>query len=126
MYPCPCCGFETLHEPPGSFEICPVCFWEDDLVQLVYPDCAGGANKCSLIDGQRNFARFGACEKRFQRSVRKPKENRSSGWRPLDRKCDRYLNWESDADNRLWQSVKDIEELCLYYWETGYWLLARD
>lgn len=26
---CPCCGFLTLDER-GTFEICPVCFWEDD------------------------------------------------------------------------------------------------
>jgi hypothetical protein len=28
-YPCPCCGFVTLGER-SAFEICPVCFWEDD------------------------------------------------------------------------------------------------
>ena len=34
-YACPCCGFLTLDEaPPGTFAICPVCFWEDDDVQF--------------------------------------------------------------------------------------------
>ncbi|NLK46035.1 MAG: hypothetical protein GX297_05205 [Treponema sp.] len=29
-YPCPCCGNRTLSQPDyGSFEICPVCYWED-------------------------------------------------------------------------------------------------
>lgn len=28
-YRCPCCQFRTLHER-GGFELCPVCFWEDD------------------------------------------------------------------------------------------------
>lgn len=28
-HPCPCCGFLTLGER-SNFEICPVCFWEDD------------------------------------------------------------------------------------------------
>jgi hypothetical protein len=28
-YPCPCCGFVTLSER-SVYEICPVCFWEDD------------------------------------------------------------------------------------------------
>ena len=28
-YACPCCLFTTLGER-GGFEICPVCFWEDD------------------------------------------------------------------------------------------------
>lgn len=26
---CPCCAYETLAEKSG-FEICPVCFWEND------------------------------------------------------------------------------------------------
>ncbi len=34
-YACPCCGYLTLTEkPPGTFAICPVCFWEDDEVQF--------------------------------------------------------------------------------------------
>ncbi|MFJ2958342.1 CPCC family cysteine-rich protein [Streptomyces sp. NPDC087270] len=28
---------------PESFEICPVCFWEDDGVQFRWPTLAGGA-----------------------------------------------------------------------------------
>jgi Cysteine-rich CPCC len=28
-YACPCCGFLTLDER-GGYDICPVCFWEDD------------------------------------------------------------------------------------------------
>ena len=27
--PCPCCGYLTLDER-GGYEICPVCYWEDD------------------------------------------------------------------------------------------------
>lgn len=30
---------------PGSYEICPVCFWEDDRVQFRWPAMSGGANK---------------------------------------------------------------------------------
>ena len=29
LHPCPCCRARTLHER-GSFECCPVCYWEDD------------------------------------------------------------------------------------------------
>jgi hypothetical protein len=71
-YPCPCCGHLTLGEPPGSYEGCPVCFWEDDVVQLRWPTWAGGANKPALIDAQRNFAAFGACEERFLTPDRAP------------------------------------------------------
>ncbi|MEW2117243.1 CPCC family cysteine-rich protein [Streptomyces sp. NPDC005474] len=40
---------------PGSYEICPVRFREDDGVQFRRPTMAGGANKVSLVDVQRNY-----------------------------------------------------------------------
>lgn len=34
-YKCPCCGFYTFKQKPaGSYDICPVCFGEDDMIQL--------------------------------------------------------------------------------------------
>ncbi len=60
LYPCPCCGQLTLHEGKhGSFEICPVCKWEDDRVQWKNPDEAGGANKVSLNEARENFKKYG-------------------------------------------------------------------
>ncbi|MBS7426825.1 hypothetical protein KHP59_01710 [Virgibacillus sp. 19R1-5] len=48
-YTCPCCGYKTLNEePPGTFEICEICFWEDDYTQFADPDYEGGANAPSL------------------------------------------------------------------------------
>ena len=44
---CPVCG-RTVFEQVGKYEICEVCGWEDDPVQLADPDFAGGANKLSL------------------------------------------------------------------------------
>ena len=29
-----------LNEPPGSHDICSICFWEDDNIQLRWPDYA--------------------------------------------------------------------------------------
>jgi hypothetical protein len=73
MYPCPCCEFLTLGEPlPGTYEICPVCYWEDDNVQADDPNYAGGANHISLEQAKRNFAQFGAIAREFLKSVRKP------------------------------------------------------
>jgi hypothetical protein len=72
--PCPCCGYLVFAEPPGSYEICPICFWEDDELQLRFPTLEGGANSPSLIQAQKNFVEFGACEKRFQKNVRTPNE----------------------------------------------------
>ena len=34
MKPCPCCGYLVFDEEPGSYSICPICYWEDDAVQL--------------------------------------------------------------------------------------------
>ncbi len=51
-YPCPCCGCHTLSEAEASYEICPVCGWEDDLVQKEDPDFAGGANESSLNEAK--------------------------------------------------------------------------
>ena len=73
MHKCPCCSFLTLCEnPPGTYEICPVCFWEDDGVQFSDPDYVGGANHISLNQARRNYAEFGAAEHRVLKWVRKP------------------------------------------------------
>ena len=85
-YTCPCCGYKTLGEPPpGTFDICPICFWEDDSVQFEDPDFGGGANVPSLRQAQENFQRFGACEERFKSKVRQPAadELKDASWRPL-------------------------------------------
>ncbi len=73
-YACPCCGFLTLdEEPPGTFDICLVCFWEDDAVQARDPSCAGGANTVSLTEARASFAAIGASEPRFSGDVRPPR-----------------------------------------------------
>lgn len=44
---CPVCGKHTFPER-DSFEICPICKWEDDELQINQPDYDGGANYISL------------------------------------------------------------------------------
>ena len=68
---CPCCGYYTL-PGAGAYDICPVCFWEDDPVQEEDPDLAGGANDLSLREGRENYKKYGACEERFTKHVRVP------------------------------------------------------
>ena len=71
-YPCPCCGERTLLEkPPGSFDICPVCGWEDDKVQFESRDFRGGANSVSLREAQENFRRFGRAKPGVLSQIRK-------------------------------------------------------
>ena len=58
MYPCPVCGYLTFAEPPGSYDICVICHWEDDALQLEYAtSLAGGANSITLADAQSAFQR---------------------------------------------------------------------
>ena len=72
-YRCPCCGYLTL-ESEGCFEICPVCFWEDDGQGNNDADVVrGGPNGClSLTEARANYERYGAVERRFVRNVREP------------------------------------------------------
>jgi Cysteine-rich CPCC len=84
---CPCCGYKTFSEEVnGQYEICEVCFWEDDPIQLKNPDYVGGANRVSLRQAQKNFVEFGASEKEMVKNVRAPKinEERSDNWKVLE------------------------------------------
>ena len=48
---CPCCG-KTL---VGEYDICDVCSWENDPIQLNNPDFQGGANQMSLNEAKRAY-----------------------------------------------------------------------
>jgi hypothetical protein len=73
VYNCPCCGYKTLRER-GHYQICKVCFWEDDGQDEKDADkVRGGPNgSLSLTQARANFLKFGACEERFMKHVRKP------------------------------------------------------
>lgn len=76
-FPCPCCAYLTLHEePPGTFEICPVCNWEDDRVQFQDPEYAGGANTMSLKEARVAFRLLGAISEEVLARVRGPKPDK--------------------------------------------------
>src|SRR5437868_2485460 len=109
---CPCCGYLIFDEPPGSYEICPICFWEDDEVQLRFPALEGGANDPSLIQAQKNFVEFGACEKRFQKNVRKPKgtDVKDSEWRVVDDSLDK-IEEPFTGDGRFTSYPEDFTTL---------------
>ncbi|REK17944.1 MAG: hypothetical protein DWQ37_05330 [Planctomycetota bacterium] len=70
---CPCCGYRTLVER-GDFDICPVCFWEDDGQDDYDADIVrGGPNgSLSLTVARANYCRCGACDDRHINSVRPP------------------------------------------------------
>lgn len=72
-YACPCCGYLTLGER-GGFEICAVCFWEDDgQDEHDADDVRGGPNgELSLSDARLNFDLMGASKARHIYNVRPP------------------------------------------------------
>lgn len=73
-YACPCCNNLPLSEqPPGTYEVCPVCYWEDDPIQYTDDEYEGGANSVSLRAARENYLQFGACSEDVRSEVRKPK-----------------------------------------------------
>ncbi|OIP70359.1 MAG: hypothetical protein AUK43_09545 [Oscillatoriales cyanobacterium CG2_30_40_61] len=85
-YPCPCCGYLTLtEEPPGTYLICPICFWEDN-EDINNWSVWTGSNQVSLRQAQKNFLEFGACELEWLKDVRSPTvdEVRNPNWEPID------------------------------------------
>ncbi len=78
LYPCPACGFQTFDSSIGSYDICPICNWEDDEVQHRFPKMRGGANNQSLYEWQQELLKILPAEieetQGFYRDV---------NWRPL-------------------------------------------
>ncbi|WP_345779118.1 CPCC family cysteine-rich protein [Vibrio sp. Isolate24] len=60
LYACPCCGYATIGKP-AEYEICEICFWEDD-----------GQDGVSLSEARFNFLVFGAAEQKDLRHCRSP------------------------------------------------------
>lgn len=50
---CPCCGKTVV----GEYDICDVCFWENDPIQLSKPDMGGGANQMSLNEARIAYSK---------------------------------------------------------------------
>lgn len=113
-FTCACCGYQTLNDWPGSYEICKVCFWEDDPVQLLDPGYTGGANPPSLMMCQENFAKTGVSEDRFKGNVRPPraKEKRDPEWRPANESDLLYARAPKDITRKEHQDLN-----VWYYWK---------
>jgi Cysteine-rich CPCC len=96
-FACACCGYKTFDREDNSWEICPVCYWESDPIQNTDTAYKGGANKISLIEAQKNFILFGACDACSVLSVRPPKHDE-----PKDE------NWEINRIQKIleWLPVK--------------------
>lgn len=63
---CPCCGYRSLRER-GVYEICRVCFWEDD--GTMEPNHVSGPNHMTLREARLNFQHFGAVTEKARAHV---------------------------------------------------------
>ena len=54
---CPCCGLYEHEKPAGSDDVCPICMWEDNAVQLNNIHYKGGANPMSLHEAREMYAK---------------------------------------------------------------------
>lgn len=119
-YPSACCGHLVFTKKPGSHDICPICFWHDDVWGLRFPLTGGGANRPSLAESQRNYQAIGAKEERVVPYVRPPDpdEPRDPAWRPID-------PVEDDPERPLrgmeYGRTYPKDRTQLYYWRSTYW-----
>ncbi len=74
---CPCCFNYTIEDwgEEVIVDICPICFWQYDIVGQEQVDIAIGPNKVSLIEARKNYKKFGASTERLIPLVRKPHED---------------------------------------------------
>ena len=104
-WPCPVCGYIVFDGPPGTYEMCGVCGWEDDSVQVRHPRMRGGANGGSIFDYQKDHSDW-VTPDQFQRDP---------GWRPLasteavlpsgqEGEVDYALNYYGDLPPYYWRS----------------------
>ena len=116
-FTCPICGYKVFAEPPGSHDICPICGWEDDVVQLRFVKLAGGANKISLIEAQDNFRKNGIAKPHssFISLLRQPiaDDEKDTKWRIFDPSIDDIEVAEPRKEYGNTYPSR-IEEL--YYW----------
>ena len=119
-YQCPCCGYLIFDKRPGSYDICPICFWEDDLSQLRFAFTEGGANRVSLLEGQKNYQQQGVCELHLKQHVRLPlaDERQEDGWRMLDLQRD---NIEIPVLGLDYGATYPRDGTLLYYWRDTFW-----
>ena len=66
LYACPCCSYRSLQER-GAYDICPVCFWEDDGTAEL--DRISGSNHMTLHEARLNFQTFGAVAESARKHV---------------------------------------------------------
>lgn len=82
LYQCPCCDYFTLPER-DNYIVCPVCFWENEGINVDNLDLESGANQgITLRQGRINFLNFGACDKDMVSNVATDEERKKYYYAP--------------------------------------------
>ena len=69
----PAAAIRRCEPPPGTFQTCPVCCWDDDNLQFEDQAYEGGANRVSLRQARKNFRRHGVSDRRHRQHIRLPR-----------------------------------------------------
>ena len=101
----------TFDEPPGSYNLCAVCDWEDDGVQLRFPLMRGGANDESLFEYQQKILKTLPSVVKAAKGYR-----RDDQWRPLRPADCRDGEGMPQSGREYFDSI-DAEEPG-YYWRS--------
>ena len=73
---CPCCGYRTLSpDEPGSYEVCEICGWVDDLVGFYHPEAQSDYNHVSLSEARENVREGGTILPGMASDTREPGES---------------------------------------------------
>ena len=108
-FPCPSCGFLVFEEETGSYDICGICGWEDDHVQLKYPGMKGGANGGSLFEYQEEILKEVPADIRLYEGY-----ERDKNWRPL--KKEELLAPPNNSGTGVAYFNEAISAESTYYW----------
>jgi Cysteine-rich CPCC len=105
-HPCPACGYYMFSALNEQSEICLICGWQNDLVDLQEMYHPMGPNDVSLEEAQKNFKEIGAKAPKSLGHVRPPtkEDMRDPKWRPLDRAKDtrREINTNSQTPEEIY------------------------
>ncbi len=106
---CPCCQCLTL-ETRGNYEICEVCYWEDDSTRND-EERQSGANGVSLGEGRDNYRKFGACEESMRKHVRMPRPEEVAKRSVNRRQVLRWEVWREEMTEK--QAAELIEHVAM-------------
>lgn len=80
---------------------------------MLNPWFAGGANKPSLVEAQKNFKKYGHCggKKEKPEQIVEPNVERDPAWRPARESDRKSIKRPRDISNEEW-----LDASAWYYW----------